>query len=309
MLAYRLALATATCTFILLLAGGLVHATDSGLACPDWPTCYGSLMPEMTGGVAIEHSHRLIATFVGLLTIGLAVSIHLTRKDSPSLVRMGWAALALVIFQGLLGGMTVIFELPTVVSSAHLATSMIYFSLIITLAYRLRGGRPSGSPSGSPATQASAPAGRDPGPLPARRWALFAVVAVYLQIVLGAVVRHTNVGLACTDIPLCKDALWLIGADPRVQLHMAHRVGAVVVALLVLAAAIKVVRAGTADGLTRFLAVTLTALVGVQIGLGLVSVYSALEVFTVTAHLGAGALLLGGALLLWLHQGSVEAPA
>lgn len=287
LLAYRLALATLASTFILLLAGGLVHATDSGLACPDWPTCYGSLMPEMKGGVAIEHSHRLIATFVGMLTIALAAAVHWTRKASPLLRRMGWGALGLVIFQGLLGGMTVIFKLPTVVSSAHLATSMIFFSLIITLAYHLR-------PAASPTPERVLGVGR---------WPLIAVVAVYLQIVLGAVVRHTNVGLACTDIPLCKGALWLIGADPRVQLHMAHRVGALIVAFVVLTVAAKVLRAGGADGFTRFLAVALTALVGLQIGLGLVSVYSALEVFTVTAHLGAGALLLGGALLLWLHEG------
>jgi len=286
---YRLALATVASTFILLLAGGLVHATDSGLACPDWPTCYGSLMPEMKGGVAIEHSHRLIATFVGLLTIALAISIHRTQRGRPALVRLGWGALALVIFQGVLGGMTVIFKLPTVVSSSHLATAMIYLAVVIALAHQLRPDPPA---VGSPRGPSSAP----------RRWTLFAAIAVYLQIVLGAVVRHTDVGLACSDIPLCKGALWLVGADPRVQLHMAHRVGAIVASAMVIMAAVNVLRWGADDARGRALACGLAGVTALQIGLGFASVHSALEVFTVTAHLGLGAALWGGSVALWLRQ-------
>ncbi len=291
---YRLSLATVASTFILLLAGGLVHATDSGLACPDWPTCYGSLMPEMKGGVAIEHSHRLIATFVGLLTIALAVSIHRTHRGRRGLVRLGWGALALVIFQGVLGGMTVIFKLPTVVSSSHLATSMIYLAVIITLAHQLRPDPPTPQSPTAPS-------------LATRRWTSLAAVAVYLQIVLGAVVRHTNVGLACSDVPLCKGALWLVGADPRIQLHMAHRVGALVVSAVVLMTAVHVLRSGPDDNAGRALACGLAGMTALQIGLGLASVHSGLEVFTVTAHLGLGAALWGGSVALWLRHPRVQA--
>src|SRR5439155_16681433 len=69
----RLAASAAGLTIVLIVAGGVVTNTDSGLACPDWPTCYGSLVPRMTGNVAIEHTHRLIATAVGLLTVALVV--------------------------------------------------------------------------------------------------------------------------------------------------------------------------------------------------------------------------------------------
>ena len=69
----RLAAIAAGLTIVLIVAGGLVTNTDSGLACPDWPTCYGSLVPRMTGNVAIEHTHRLIATAVGLLTVALVI--------------------------------------------------------------------------------------------------------------------------------------------------------------------------------------------------------------------------------------------
>src|SRR2546426_6900815 len=69
----RLAAAAAFLTLVLIVAGGLVTNTDSGLACPDWPTCFGSPMPHMVGGIAVEHTHRLIATAVGLCTLGLCI--------------------------------------------------------------------------------------------------------------------------------------------------------------------------------------------------------------------------------------------
>ncbi|MEW6778232.1 MAG: COX15/CtaA family protein, partial [Bdellovibrionota bacterium] len=124
-----LATTTACLTFFLLLVGGIVHGTGSSLACPDWPTCYGTFFPEMKGGVFFEHSHRLVASLVGLLTIGIVVMVHRQRREKR-LRRLSWAALGLVIFQGILGGITVIYKLPAAVSSAHLATSMIFFSLL-----------------------------------------------------------------------------------------------------------------------------------------------------------------------------------
>src|SRR4051794_20116413 len=157
----RLAAAAAFLTLVLIVAGGLVTNTDSGLACPDWPTCFGSPMPHMIGGVAVEHTHRLIATAGGLCTLGLCiralprrlwlllcgvfaplllgsafVAARLQQRDGalpvvPSLLVLGgfagcaWAfgrargpgrlsvlALALVMAQGLLGGLTVVYRLP-----------------------------------------------------------------------------------------------------------------------------------------------------------------------------------------------------
>src|SRR6188474_3337365 len=93
---HRFAVATAVATYLLILLGGIVHGTGSSLACPDWPTCYGTLMPEMKGGVAVEHSHRLAAGAVSLLTVGLAVLLTRKRRErSPLaslLARTGWAA-------------------------------------------------------------------------------------------------------------------------------------------------------------------------------------------------------------------------
>ena len=109
---------TAASTLILIAAGGLVTSTGSGLAVPDWPLSYGMLMPPMVGGVFYEHGHRMIATAVGFLTVILA--IWTWRVENRLWVkRLAGIALAAVVLQGLLGGLTVIFLLPTPVSVSH----------------------------------------------------------------------------------------------------------------------------------------------------------------------------------------------
>src|SRR5437868_10633427 len=114
MLVHRFAIALAVATYLLVLIGGLVHGTGSSLACPDWPTCYGSLMPKMEGGVLVEHSHRLAAGTVVILTLALATMLSLSRAASLRPLRpFGWLAFGLVVVQALLGGITVMLRLPT----------------------------------------------------------------------------------------------------------------------------------------------------------------------------------------------------
>src|SRR5512135_1853322 len=118
MLEYRLDRATAAATFVLLVIGGMVHATGSSLACPDWPLCYGQFFPAMEGGVLFEHGHRLVALMVSVLTVALAVTVWRRRREPT--VRFGaLAAVGLVLFQASLGALTVVLQLPLVVSSGH----------------------------------------------------------------------------------------------------------------------------------------------------------------------------------------------
>src|SRR4051794_10032628 len=131
---HRFAIATAFATFVLLIVGSLVHGTGSGLACPDWPLCYGTLFPKMEFGVEYEHSHRIVATAVGMMTVTLTVLLFL-RKERE-LRGLGVMAAFLVVFQGVLGGITVLLRLPRAVSIAHLATSMCFFSLTLVIARR-----------------------------------------------------------------------------------------------------------------------------------------------------------------------------
>jgi heme A synthase len=281
MIEHRLAFITTCVCFALIIAGGLVHATGSGLACPDWPLCHGEFFPSMHGGVLFEHGHRLIALTVALLTTGL--SFVTWRRRSP-LTKMALGGLALVLAQATLGALTVKWKLPMVVKTAHLSVSMAFFSLLIVMTVRSRR---------VPATAAVVPAG-------ARRMLGVAALAAYLQIVLGSLVRHTGSGLACSTLFLCQGRAWPSWGPARLQ--MLHRFGAVIVAVLVIAATARVGRAlrrGGGSRLLRVAAVLPHALVLVQIGLGVESVRRFLDIATVTTHMGVGALLLADLVALY----------
>jgi cytochrome c oxidase assembly protein subunit 15 len=180
---HRFAVFTAACTFFLLIAGALVTSNDAGLAVPDWPLSYGSLTPPMVGGIFYEHGHRMVAAFVGLLSIVLA--IWLWRVESRRWLQyLGIAALGAVIGQGILGGITVLFFLPPAVSSAHAALAQIFFCTIASIALFTSAWwervRPAASDAGSPAIHSLAGA---------------TVAATFIQLILGAAFRHKGFGI------------------------------------------------------------------------------------------------------------------
>jgi heme A synthase len=271
---HRLAVATTFACFLLLLAGGLVHATGSGMACgPDWPLCRGEVFPRMEGGVLFEHGHRLLAMAVGVLTLALAAVVIGRRKERP-LRALAVGATVLVVVQALLGRLIVRWNLPMAIKTVHLAVSMAFFCVLILLCFRLR----------PPAPRAAS--------RPLARLCGLAALAVYLQVVLGAFVRHTSSGLACPGVPLCGGSLWPSFGPGELQ--MIHRYFALLVAALVVFAGLG---ARTVFPAAAWAAI---ALVGVQIGLGALSVLTFLGTATVTAHLGTGALLLADTVFLYL---------
>ena len=128
-------------TLFLIFAGALVKSHEVGLSVPDWPTSYGYQMfafplSDMIGGIFYEHGHRMIAAIVGLLTLILAFSICHT-DDQLWLKKTGFFALGLVISQGLLGGLTVLFFLPVPVSVMHALLAQTFFMVTILIAYGL----------------------------------------------------------------------------------------------------------------------------------------------------------------------------
>lgn len=131
---HRYAAFVAFCTFLLIIAGALVTGNDAGLSVPDWPTSFGSFrMPRMVGGVKFEHTHRMIAGTVGILTILLAIWIW--RKDNRRWLRwVAFAAVMAVLAQALLGGITVLWYLPVAISTAHATLAQIFFCLATSLA-------------------------------------------------------------------------------------------------------------------------------------------------------------------------------
>ena len=180
---HRFACVLAFATFILIVAGATVTSHRAGLAVPDWPTTYGQFMfsfpmSKWVGNILYEHGHRLIASTIGILTIVLA--FWLVRSEPRRWVRrLGIAALAAVIAQGILGGLTVKLFLPPPISIAHAALAEAFFCMTIALAL------------------VTSPRWNEPRVETSRtrslRWlALATTIAVYCQIILGATIRHAE---------------------------------------------------------------------------------------------------------------------
>ena len=288
----------AAAALILITAGGLVTSTGSGLAVPDWPNTYGYFMfsfplSQMVGGILYEHGHRLIASAVGVMTIGLAV--WLSWQDPRRWVRrLGWIALAAVITQGILGGITVLYFLPAPISISHAGLAQVFFTLIVALAvftspgWGARYGRAAGANA----------VGDD---LYLRRLALGTPAVIYVQILIGATMRHSDAGLAIPDFPLMFGRLVPPAWSAAIAIHFAHRVGAVVVTLIVLAMAGHVL---THHRLARELtrpATLAIAVVLAQFTLGAWTVLSGKQVAVNTAHVATGALLLATSVVLGLR--------
>ena len=268
---HRFACAASGLAFLVLIAGGMVTSTGSGLAVPDWPLSFGTLFPRMVGGVRFEHGHRLIAGTVALLTWALAWGLW--KKDERPWVRgLGLAAAAGVLLQALLGGLTVLLKLPAPVSIAHACLGQAVFCLLLAAAQAT-----------SPWFRA--PAERTGGAL----WRLGAAAAAlaYLQLFLGAVVRHTGLGLAY------------------------HAAGAAAVAAAVLVLAGATLRRAAYEPALRRPALLLALLLPLQLGLGaasyLVRYTAGLDLgfyqasSLVTAHVACGALMLGAAVIYTLR--------
>jgi cytochrome c oxidase assembly protein subunit 15 len=284
---------TVAATLVLIFVGGLVTSTGSGLSVPDWPLSYGMLMPPMVGGIFYEHSHRMVASLVGLLTLILAVW---TARVEPraGVRRLAWAASAAVIVQGGLGGLTVIYLLPTPVSVAHACLAQTFFCIVIALTY-----------STSREWLAA------PAPLldvaGVRGAALTAAVIVYLQLLIGAVMRHIGAGLAIPDFPLAFGRLVPPATSLPVLVHFAHRVGALLVLVAVARLFLHARRAGDA----RFIrmASALLGLVLFQIALGAATVLTTKAVTPATLHVATGAAILGGCWLAALRSFRLLRPA
>ena len=281
---YRFAVLTACATLALIFIGGLVTSTGSGLAVPDWPLSYGMLMPPMVGGVLYEHGHRLAATAVGLLT--LILTLWTARVESRRGVRrLAWAALGIIIAQGVLGGVTVLLLLPDSVSVAHGTLAQTFLCVIITLAYVL-----------SPESAASEVAADRAG---VRSAALAAAALVYVQLILGAIMRHMGAGLAIPDFPLAMGRLIPPLESSHVIIHFAHRVWALAVLAGVVVLWHRCRRQGS-DRLQALPALVLTLSL-TQVFLGGLTVLSGRSVLPTTLHVANGAAILGGCWLTALR--------
>lgn len=292
----------AGCTFVLLVAGGMVTSTGSGLAVPDWPLSFGKVMPAMEGGVLYEHGHRMVATFVGALIV--VEALWLWRAEPRRWVRtLGWIALGGVIVQGVLGGLTVLLGLPDPVSVSHAGLAQIVFGITVTIAA-----------ARSRSWVAAGPAVSLDADVPSLFSLTVACVAgIFLQILLGAVVRHTGAGLAIPTFPLAYGRLVPSLESFPVAIHFAHRAGAVVVTLVATWVVARTMHRHRDQRRLVRPAALLMALLVSQIALGGWVIWSHKAAWGTTAHLGTGALMFATALTLALrarlHLTLAPAPA
>ena len=295
MLLHLFAVLVAASTALLIFAGGLVTSTGSGLSVPDWPTTYGWFMltfplDKMVGGIFYEHSHRLIASMVGLLIVVLA--IWLWRAEPRHWVRrLGYIAVAAVVTQGILGGITVLWFLPDAVSIAHAGLAQLVFCLTVSIAlFTSSGWRRAYTGTRTPLT----------GDRPLQAIAILTTALVYAQILVGATMRHTDAGLAIPDFPLAFGQLVPPFWNPQIAIHYAHRVGALIVSAFVLAATGHALYHLGRPELRRP-SLLLLVLLATQITLGALTVLSGKHYVINSLHVVTGALVLGTSLVLTLR--------
>jgi cytochrome c oxidase assembly protein subunit 15 len=290
---HRYARLLVAATLLLVTAGGMVTSTQSGLSVPDWPTTYGYNMftfpaSKMVGGIFYEHGHRLIASTVGFLTIGLV--LFLWRVDDRRWMRrLGLVALGAVIVQGVLGGLTVLYFLPDAISISHAGLAQIFFCLTVAIAlFTSRGWR---EPVVEPVADQRL-----------QRRLVIMTALVYGQILLGATMRHTGAGLAIPDFPLMFGQLLPPSWTPAVAIHFAHRAGALVVTMAILMNAGYIwQRHGSRRELTRPVWLLVTA-VSFQIALGALVVLSGKQPVINTLHVAIGAIVLVTSVVLTLRS-------
>ena len=307
---HRFAVLAAVATFFLLAAGGLVTSHEAGMSVPDWPNSYGYNMflfppSKWIGGIFYEHTHRLWASCVGLMTTILAVWIWL--KDSRKWMKwLGVSAFLLVVAQGVLGGLRVVLNMDNL-GAIHGVVGQSYFVLMSAIAlftskfwHRM-----------SEKKELNVPAGL-------RALVLTATILIFCQLALGATMRAQHAGLSINTFPSAYGKLWpdtspdaitLYNAQ-RIQftdynpitafqviLQMVHRMVALAIFVFVVLCAAQAWRKlGKNDVLTKF-ALFWLGLIVVQIGLGAATILTNKAADVATAHLLGGALsLVTGAL-------------
>ena len=310
----RLALATVAATFVLIVIGGIVRVSDSGLGCGPagsgfhgWPFCNGDVVPGVDLNSVIEYTHRVVAGIVGLMMLALAWMSWKRYPAHRGILRAAVAAGVLVILQGLLGAVVVEENLEEELVAAHLGLAMLLLALVI---YIWRASRPDVIGAEPPATSAGF-----------RRLAVIAPVAILLTIVAGGYMAGTqNYGRAdyqlgdgahhaCgKEFPTCNGGFLPFGEARLVDIHLTHRVFMYIASALVLWLVVAALRRPLGRAVRQLAWVTL-GLLGTQILVGALNVWlDEYEVLIVT-HLALGTLLWASLVGLALNLFRVPEPA
>ncbi len=288
---HRLSVATAALAYVLIVLGGIVRITGSGLGCgDDWPLCNGRLIPPLDDiRTLIEYTHRLVAALLSVLVVGLAV-LAVLKRSQPGLsgpgnpLRAALLALVLLITQVLLGAVTVWLELSAWVVVLHLGTALALLATLVVLA--LRAGQPISSTAGGSGSDRSL-----------GKATLAAGVLVALTLLLGGLTANLGAGAACQGFPLCSGQIWPSGTGSGgsggsglAHVHWIHRLAAYALMLYLLWLALTAHRTSA----SRPLRVATWAAVGLaasQVAVAAVMVLAGLPPLWRVAHVAVGSAL------------------
>jgi heme A synthase len=283
-------------TFALIVAGGVVRTTGSGDACPDWPLCFGQVIPPPQPRIWIEWTHRLVTTLVYSSVLVLVCWVSLRYRADKLIFLGAWLAFFLLIVQIVLGGLVVILQVPPALVGIHLANALLILATLITVSlYAQRpweGVSASASPHGSriavPEAGSLGPAQSDPR---LRRLIVLSAAAVYVLIFSGSVVTGTNSLVACLGWPLCNDGF--LPSNVFQAINLTHRYFAAAVGVLLIYTLAETLRRYRANRLLRRAAHTAIGLFGLQIVLSAINVLTLFQPFWNSLHLAAATAVWG----------------
>lgn len=262
--------------FFLVSLGGAVRAMNAGLACPDWPLCFGDFIPDYHPQVYFEFIHRVLAGIIGIGATYLNIQVMRSTVATKNTKRLAFFALVLLLAQIIMGGLTVLLRLHEQVVTIHLALGTAFFaiSLWIYLSFVFVHDYPGSSASSK-------------GTLPT----VIFLLSVYFQIILGALVASHYAAQVCTDFPLCHGQ-WIPTLSGPIGLHVIHRLGAYVLTVIILGYFVYMWRKVDCPWMKKWARYAFMVLL-FQVGLGIANVVNLTPPLLTVLHLATGTFLLG----------------
>ncbi len=259
--------------FALIALGGSVRVMNAGLACPDWPLCFGDIIPDYHPQVYFEFLHRVLAGLVSIAAVSL--NFILWRSKAPQALKwIGIGSLVLLLTQVVFGGLTVLLQLHSKVVAAHLGMGTGFFAILLWMYLSLK-------PVDEPGVKL---------PSWTMEWSMFTLAAIFGQIILGGLVASHYAALACTDFPTCNGA-WFPTFSGVIGLHIIHRLGAYFV-FVVAAVNLFLMVKKTGSARLRKIGIGNFAMVLTQVGIGIANVLLHTPPLIAVVHLAMATAVL-----------------